>query len=113
MPQTRYIHASEIGSYVFCHRSWQLGRQNKPSLLQDARTAGTAFHQRHSDVVEAAPRARVKALRLVAPALVLSVLLLLWWALSSTLAISRGVASHVDQYVDCSGGDFCRIELFP
>jgi hypothetical protein len=83
MPKSlpRYIHASEIGSYVFCHRSWQVGRQNQPSLLGKTRIAGSEFHQRHSEVTQAAPQARIKARRLAVMALILIALLLLWWGI--------------------------------
>jgi hypothetical protein len=34
-------------------------------------------------------------------------------ALSLSLAISRGVAGHIDQGVECSRGDFCEVESMP
>jgi hypothetical protein len=78
MKNQSYINASEIGEFVFCSRSWSLARQKKPSLLETERERGVRFHQRHSDQVQAAPRARSLAYWWGAAVIVLLILWLLW-----------------------------------
>lgn len=78
MRHQTYINASEIGSFVFCKRSWHLARQNKPSLLEAEQVRGVQFHQQHSAQVQAAPRARKMANRFAVIALLLLALWLLW-----------------------------------
>lgn len=46
-----YIRASEVGTFEFCRRSWQLSRQGAPSALAAERARGTAFHQQHGEHV--------------------------------------------------------------
>jgi hypothetical protein len=50
----RYIRASELGSYVFCKRSWYLARRNAPSRLGAERDRGTQFHHQHGQTVRSA-----------------------------------------------------------
>jgi hypothetical protein len=61
MPNSRYIRASEINSYLFCRRSWHLGQRGETSSLGLERAQGVAFHQHHGDQVRVASSARVNA----------------------------------------------------
>jgi hypothetical protein len=58
MDRKKYVRASEIGSYVFCHRAWHLDQQNVPTTLEPERAAGIAFHQQHGQHVQSATQAR-------------------------------------------------------
>jgi hypothetical protein len=76
--EREYINASEVASFLFCERSWFLSRQGKPSLLEPERARGVQFHQRHSDRVQEAPRARAIATKLAAATLILLALWMVW-----------------------------------
>ncbi|MGE4043415.1 MAG: hypothetical protein AB7F35_01085 [Acetobacteraceae bacterium] len=54
MKRDRYIRASEVNSFVFCKRSWKLGRQDAPTLLEAERARGIWFHAQHGERVQAA-----------------------------------------------------------
>jgi len=43
----RTIRASEIGSFLYCRRSWWYQKQGKPSQNQAIMDAGTDFHAEH------------------------------------------------------------------
>ncbi len=59
MPRT--IKASEIGSYLFCHKAWKYQRENvKPDNQAELR-AGTALHYAHGRKVIAIGFTRVLA----------------------------------------------------
>lgn len=79
MREQDYVNASELAQFAFCKRSWLLARQKRPSLNEGLMARGVQFHERHSDRVQAAPRAGRIANRW---AIVLAVLLVLWllWA---------------------------------
>jgi hypothetical protein len=77
----RYINASEVGSYVFCKRSWHLGLLGTASTLEAERARGTAYHHQHGDRVRAAAQAsRISTwCAILAVAIIAFVLWLLWW----------------------------------
>lgn len=60
-PPVRYIRASEINTYLFCHRVWHLDRRGAASSLIKERAAGAAFHHAHGDRVTTAQKARPAA----------------------------------------------------
>ena len=76
MPRERYVQASEIGNYAFCHRAWHLDRAGVQSTLGRERAAGIARHHQHSQRVRAAGRARTVAPWFAAAAVVLVLLAL-------------------------------------
>lgn len=51
---SRFIKASEVGTFVFCNRAWQFERQGAPSSRQPERAGGTAYHARHGERVSSA-----------------------------------------------------------
>ena len=50
----RYIRASEINTYLFCHRAWHLSKRGVVSSLEPKRAAGVAHHQAHGERVQTA-----------------------------------------------------------
>ncbi len=79
---SRTIRASEIGSFLYCRRSWWFRREGVEPENQADLAGGTAFHQRHGRNVLAAGllRAAGIGLLLLALALVAAGLVLLWTA---------------------------------
>ncbi|NPA92964.1 MAG: hypothetical protein GXO56_04725 [Chloroflexi bacterium] len=77
----RTIRASEIGTYLYCHRAWGYARQGHRSTNQEAMQAGTEYHRRHGQAVFFAG-----VLRFIGWALLLLALMVLaaWWAWSLT-----------------------------
>ena len=65
----RYVNASEIATYVFCAKSWQLSQIGAPSQNTAEQAEGTEWHAAHSGQVGRAERsarlARVFAFALV------------------------------------------------
>jgi hypothetical protein len=55
----RYVNASEIGTYVFCAKSWQLSQIGAPSSQNTTeRREGSELHAAHSEQVGRAQRSR-------------------------------------------------------
>ena len=69
----RVIRASEIGTYLYCHRAWKYQRQNIPSENIGEMVAGTAIHRRHGRKVIAAGCLRTLAMIMLLAAMVLLV----------------------------------------
>jgi hypothetical protein len=55
----RIIRASEIGTYLFCRRSWWYKLQGVPSQNQQELAGGSAFHLRHGRQVIRAGLVRI------------------------------------------------------
>ena len=72
------IQASEIGSYLYCHRAWWYQRRGVRSANVRELAHGAAAHEAHGRSVRRLSWQRALALGLVA----LALLLLLWQALS-------------------------------
>ena len=47
----KVIRASELGVYLFCNRAWSYQQQGVDSQNQLAMEKGTAYHQRHGNLV--------------------------------------------------------------
>jgi hypothetical protein len=47
----RYVNASEIGTYVFCAKSWQLSQIGAPSQNITRQGEGIEWHAAHSEQV--------------------------------------------------------------
>jgi len=52
----RYVNASEIGTYVFCAKSWQLSQIGAPSQNIAEQGEGIEWHAAHSEQVAGAER---------------------------------------------------------
>jgi hypothetical protein len=65
----RYVNAGEIGTFVFCAKSWQLSQIGAPSQNTAEQAEGIEWHGAHSEQVAGAERsarlARVFAFALV------------------------------------------------
>jgi hypothetical protein len=72
----RYVNASEIGTYVFCAKAWQLSQIGAPSQNTAEQGEGIEWHAAHSGQVADAGRssrlARVFAFALVVVLLALA-----------------------------------------
>ena len=77
----RVIRASEIGTYLYCHRAWKYQRQNIPSENIGEMVAGTAIHRQHGRKVIAAGCLRTLAMIMLLAAMVLFVVHFLGQAL--------------------------------
>jgi hypothetical protein len=47
----RYVNASEIGTYVFCAKAWQLSQIGAPSQNTAEQEEGIEWHAAHSEQV--------------------------------------------------------------
>ena len=65
------IRASEIGTFLFCHRAWWYQSQGLPSQNQAELAGGSAFHQRHGRQVIRAEFLRLAGWILLALAIIL------------------------------------------
>lgn len=54
----RPIRSSDIGTYLYCRRSWWYRRNGTPSANQREMEAGTALHERHGRKVLASALTR-------------------------------------------------------
>jgi hypothetical protein len=70
----RFIRASEIGSFVFCQRSWWYQRKGLPSENKIELAGGDTFHRIHGRQVVAAGLFRFAAFALLLAAIVLAVI---------------------------------------
>ena len=61
----RTIRASEIGTYLYCRRTWWYRKQGLDSDNQSELTAGTALHRQHGRKVLAAGLLRTFGLLLL------------------------------------------------
>jgi hypothetical protein len=76
----RYVMASELKSFAFCHRAWFLERQGVVSTLDGARAVGRADHETHGGDVRRANLGRRAATLLFVLGLAgITVSALLWW----------------------------------
>jgi CRISPR/Cas system-associated exonuclease Cas4 (RecB family) len=67
------IRASEIGSYLYCHRAWWYRKQGVESENQAELAAGTELHRQHGRKVIAAGLYRTLGLLLLLTAFILLV----------------------------------------
>ena len=67
----RTIRASEIGTYLYCHRAWWYQSQGKPSQNQAEMAGGSAFHHRHGQRIVRAGLLRLVGWLLLVLAIVL------------------------------------------
>jgi hypothetical protein len=56
-----YVNASEIGSWVFCAKAWQLSQIGAPSQNTSEQGEGIEWHAAHSEQVAGAQRSRRRA----------------------------------------------------
>jgi hypothetical protein len=54
----RYVNASEIGTYVFCAKAWQLSQIGAPSKNKSEQGDGIEWHAAHSEQAAGAQRSR-------------------------------------------------------
>jgi hypothetical protein len=67
----RAVRASEIGSYLYCHRSWWYQQRGEPSQNQAEMVHGVALHEQHRRSVLAAGCLQVAAYGLLLLSLLL------------------------------------------
>jgi hypothetical protein len=72
-----YRTASEVNTFLFCHRAWAFQREGAPSAREPERTVGAAYHVKHSERVTAGERTGGLARALLVIAVVLLILGLL------------------------------------
>jgi CRISPR/Cas system-associated exonuclease Cas4 (RecB family) len=68
----RTIRASEIGTFLYCHRAWWYQKSGQPSQNLGEMAAGSELHYRHGRAVLG-----ISCLRLLASALMLLALAML------------------------------------
>ena len=76
--QRQVISASEVGDFVYCAKAWYLKRCGALAEGEQL-AAGVTFHGRHATKVAQAIRLRRSGTRLAFAALVMLVLLALYW----------------------------------
>lgn len=52
----RFITASEIGTWCYCRKAWQLRQRGCPSSLTEERAAGVRYQQSHNRDIRIACR---------------------------------------------------------
>lgn len=70
----RTIRASEIGTYLYCHRAWWYQRKEVPSENVREMLSGTEIHRKHGRTVMLAGCLRILAMGMLLVALVLLVI---------------------------------------
>ncbi|HAY83721.1 MAG TPA: hypothetical protein DCY42_02015 [Chloroflexi bacterium] len=70
----RTIRASEIGTYLYCHRAWWYQRKEVPSENVREMLSGTEIHRQHGRTVMLAGCLRILAMGMLLVALVLLVI---------------------------------------
>ncbi len=75
----RFIRASEIGSFIFCQRSWWYQRKGFPAENKSELAGGDQFHRIHGRQVVAAGLFRLAGWILLLAAIVLGVIGLISW----------------------------------
>ena len=71
----RFISASEIGTWCYCKKAWQLSHNGYPCSLTEERAAGIRYHKAHNRRLRAAHQQQAVA-RIVMLVCVLIVVLL-------------------------------------
>jgi len=74
----RKISASELGTFLYCQRSWWYARQNEKSENQPVMDLGSQVHHANSRLIK-----HSQFFRLLSLALLLAGIILLLWSLSS------------------------------
>ena len=75
----RFISASEIGTWCYCKKAWQLSRGGYPCSLTEERAAGIRHHRAHNRRLRVAHRQQTVA----------SIIMLICVLILITLGISR------------------------
>jgi CRISPR/Cas system-associated exonuclease Cas4 (RecB family) len=65
----RIIRSSDIGTYLYCHRSWWYRKNGTPSENQAEMDAGTELHKRHGRQVLASTLTRTLGMILLLAAI--------------------------------------------
>ena len=58
----RFISASEIGTWCYCKKAWQLSRSGYPCSLTEERAAGIRHHKAHNRRLRAAHQQQAVAI---------------------------------------------------
>jgi len=74
MRHTRFISASEIGTWCYCKRAWYFQQLGHPSALREEQLDGARYHQTHFQKLRDAPRQRAVARVIMLICLVLLIL---------------------------------------
>jgi hypothetical protein len=74
----RFIRASELGSYIFCQRSWWYQRRSFPSENKVELAGGDQFHRIHGRQVVTAGLFRIAGWLLLLAAIILGVIALVY-----------------------------------
>jgi hypothetical protein len=76
----RFIRASEIGSFIFCQRSWWYQRKGFPSNNKAELAGGDSFHRIHGRQVVTAGLLKLVGWVLLLVAIVLAVIgMMVYW----------------------------------
>lgn len=77
----RTIRASEIGTYLYCHRAWWLQDQGFESQNQMELAGGSAYHEQHGRQIFVAGLLRFVGYALLLIALVVLAIVVTQWLL--------------------------------